>query len=335
MSSVPINSSEVLTFQQLRIDPQFAKMSYSALSCDKYLCVREVTDTHSNVVIVDLQQNNNVTRHKIKADTAVMHPSRNIIALRGANQLQVFDLNQRARLKSFVIPEGQTVNYWRWIDDETLAFVAGGSVFHWSLQPAQSAPTPIVQLQPVLTTGSMMNYQVSHDGQWLAISALVRENDQAVGKVQLYSRERSVSQVIDASVAGFASVGQFPVMIFASKTPGQMKLNIFPLGNTPAAQQFGKKQADLPMSPDAQDDLPLQLIISEKYSTAFLLTKLGYLYLVEYETPMVYVSARVSQSTFTQAALARDGGVIALSRMVASLRCLSMAAWSSSRSMRV
>ena len=309
--TVPINSTEVLSFQQLGIDPQFAKMSFSALSRDKYLCVREVTDADSNVAIVDLQQGNSLTRHKMKADTAVMHPSRNIIALKGANQLQVFDLNQRSRLKSFALPEGQTVNYWRWIDDETLAFVAGGNVFHWSLQPAQSAPVPIVQLHPALTTGSIMNYQVSHDGQWLAISALVRDGDQAVGKVQLYSKERAVSQVIDACVAGFAAVGSIPIMIFASKLPGQMKLNIFPLG--PQAAQIGKKSADLPMSADAQDDLPLQLIISEKYSTVFLFTKLGYLYLVEYETPMVYLSARVSQSTFTQAALARDGGVIALS----------------------
>ncbi|KAK8884028.1 Clathrin heavy chain 2 [Tritrichomonas musculus] len=311
--AVPLTSQEVLTFQQIGVDPQFANISNTALSQDKYLCIREVSDTDSFVVIVDLQNNNSVTKHKMKADTAVMHPSRNIIALRGASIIQVFDLNQKQRLNSFQLPEGQVVNYWKWIDEQTLAFVAGGSVFHWSIA-GQSNPMPVFQLQPQLASGSIMNYSVSHDQQWLAVSGLVREGDQPVGKVQLFSRERNVSQVIDAYAASFANVGPLPLLVFASKANGAMRLNIFPLGSTPAAQQFGKKYADLPMAPEAQDDLPLQLIISPHYSSAFLFTKLGYLYCVEIETPFVYISARVSQVPFTHAALARDGSVIALSR---------------------
>ncbi|OHT11249.1 Clathrin heavy chain 1 [Tritrichomonas foetus] len=250
----------------------------------------------------------------MKADTAVMHPSRNIIALRGASVLQVFDLNQRQRLKSFQLPEGQVVNYWKWTDEDTLAFVAGGSVYHWTLS-SQSNPVAIFPLQGQLASGSIMNYSVSHDQQWLAVSAIVREGDQTVGKVQLFSRERNVSQVIDDTfAASFANVGPLPLLVFASKANGVMRMNVFPLGATPAAQQFGKKFVDIPMAQDAQDDLPLQLIISSHYSTGFLFTKHGYLYLVEIETPFVYLSARVSQVPFTHAALARDGGVIALSR---------------------
>ena len=107
--SNPINSTEVLSFQQLNIDPQFSSISNTALSNDKWLCVREVTQTDSNVVIVDLQNGNNVTRHKMKADAAVMHPSKNVIALKGNNVIQIFDLGQRIKLKSFTLPEGVVV----------------------------------------------------------------------------------------------------------------------------------------------------------------------------------------------------------------------------------
>jgi clathrin heavy chain len=175
--AIPISTTEVLTFQQLGVDPQFASLSNSALSQDKWLCVREVTEAEANVVIVDLQGGNNVTRHKMKADAAVMHPTANIIALRGASALQVFDLNQRARLKSHQLPEGQLVQYWRWLDENTLAFVAGGGVFHWALEPPRSAPVPVFQLQPQLVSGDILHYSVSHDQQWLAVSALIRENE--------------------------------------------------------------------------------------------------------------------------------------------------------------
>ena len=237
--ALPITTSEVLTFQQIGVDPQFANISNTSLSQDKFLCIREVTDQDSFVVIVDLQANNNVTRHKMKADTAVMHPSKNIIALRGASVLQVFDLNQRQRLKSFQLPEGQVVNYWKWIDEDTLAFVAGGSVYHWQLS-SQANPVNVFQLQQQLASGTIMNYSVSHDQQWLAVSAIVREGDQTVGKNQLYSRERGASQVIDDTfAASFANVGSLPLLVFASKSNGAMRINVFSLGKTPAAQHFG------------------------------------------------------------------------------------------------
>jgi clathrin heavy chain len=311
--SNPINSTEVLSFQQLNMDPQFASISNTALSNDKWLCVREVTQTESNVVIIDLQNGNNVTRHKMKADAAVMHPTRNVIALRGSNVIQIFDLGQRAKLKSYALPEGVVVNYWRWIDDDTLAFVAGTGVFHWSLSVDQP-PVGIFQLQPAVSSGSVMNYCVSHDQQWLAVFALTREDNGApAGKIQLYSKERNMSQVIDAFTAGFAHAGDLPLLVFVTHNPTN-KVNIIPLGNSPSASQFGRRQFDLPTAPDAADDLPLQLVISPKYSTAFILTRMGFLYLVEVETPYCYLSARVSATSFIHASLCKDGSVLALTR---------------------
>jgi clathrin heavy chain len=80
--ALPIQSTEVTSFQQLGIDPALCNLSNTALSGDKWLCVREVTDTEANVVIVDIQGGCSVTRNKMKADSAVMHPSRDVIAHR-------------------------------------------------------------------------------------------------------------------------------------------------------------------------------------------------------------------------------------------------------------
>jgi clathrin heavy chain len=306
--ALPIVSADITTFQQLGIDPTLCNLSNTALSGDKWLCVRELTETEANVVIVDIQGGCSVTRNKMKADSAVMHPSRNVIALRGASVLQVFDMQQRARLKTFQLPDGQVVNYWRWIDEEALAFVAGSSVFHWSLNPPQANPVPAFQLQPPLGSGGIMNYAVAQDQQWCAIYALVRENDQTVGKVQLFSRQRNVSQVIDAYTPAFTLIGGLQTMVFVSKAPGSLKLNIFPIGGG------GQKRfADLPIAPDAGDDLPLQLVASPKYASAFVFTRAGFLYLIEYDSPFVFFCARVSQVPFTHASLSREGGVLALS----------------------
>ncbi|KAK8842459.1 hypothetical protein M9Y10_026046 [Tritrichomonas musculus] len=305
--TVPLSSQEILSFQQIGVDTKFANISSTFLSQDKYLCIREVTDTGKYIVIVDLQNDNNVTKLKIIADTAVMNPYHNIIAAEGNSSIQVFDLSKKQRLNSFQLPNGQNVNYLKWIDDQTLAFISDHSIYHWSIE-GQSSPNPIFKLQEQFQSGSIFNYSVSHDQQWIAISGKVREGF----KVQLFSRERNASQIINACTASFANVGSLPLLVSASKENGKILLNISPLGSTPAAQQFGQKFVDISMDPDLQDDLPLYLIFSKHFNSAFLFTKFGNLYCFEIETPFVYISKKVSQASVIHANLSRDGGAIAL-----------------------
>jgi len=91
-----------------------------------------------------------------------------------------------------------------------------------------------------------------------------------------------------------------------------MKLQVFPLDAQ--SQSFGNRKCDLPLAPDAQDDIPIHLVYSPRYNSAFVLTKDGYLYMIEIDTSCVYITARVSQTPFSHVSLARDGSVIALSR---------------------
>lgn len=55
------------------------------MSSDKFICVREGdgASTPKQVIIVDLNDVNNVMRRPISADSAIMHPDRKVIALKG------------------------------------------------------------------------------------------------------------------------------------------------------------------------------------------------------------------------------------------------------------
>jgi hypothetical protein len=46
--------------------------------------VREKVNEQNQVVIIDLADANNVLRRPITADSAIMHPSKKILALKGA-----------------------------------------------------------------------------------------------------------------------------------------------------------------------------------------------------------------------------------------------------------
>lgn len=95
------------------------------------------------MIIIDLKNNNNVTRRPIKADSAIMHWTKQIIALRAqARTLQIFDLEAKQKLKSATMNED--VVFWKWISERELGLVTDTAVYHWDIFDAtQAAPVEV------------------------------------------------------------------------------------------------------------------------------------------------------------------------------------------------
>jgi clathrin heavy chain len=110
------------------------------LESDSFICVREKKSESASpeVIIVDLKNGNNVTRRPIKADSAIMHWTKQIIALKAQSRtLQIFDLGQKAKLKSATMNED--VVFWKWISETTLGLITDTAVFHWDVFDASQA----------------------------------------------------------------------------------------------------------------------------------------------------------------------------------------------------
>jgi clathrin heavy chain len=107
--------------------------------------VREKKDeaAQPEVVIVDLKQANNVIRRPIKADSAIMHWTKQIIALKAqARTLQIFDLGAKAKLKSATMNED--VVFWKWFSETSLGLVTDTAVYHWDVfDPNQPSPVEV------------------------------------------------------------------------------------------------------------------------------------------------------------------------------------------------
>lgn len=53
------------------------------MESEKYVCIREKVGESNNVVIIDLADPTNIMKRPITADSAIMHPTTQVIALRG------------------------------------------------------------------------------------------------------------------------------------------------------------------------------------------------------------------------------------------------------------
>lgn len=102
---------------------------------EKYVCVRE-TGTANNVVIIDTASPNNPTRRPITADSAIVALSNKIVALKAwqegsGDNLQVFNLDTKAKLKTHLMPE--RVAFWTWLSDALIGIVTDKAVWHWNM----------------------------------------------------------------------------------------------------------------------------------------------------------------------------------------------------------
>lgn len=111
------------------------------------MCIREKKSeaAQPEVVIIELKNGNNITRRPIKADSAIMHWSRQVIALKAQSRtLQIFDLEQKKKLKSCTMNED--VQFWKWISETTIGLVTPTSVYHWDVyEPGQDAPVKVFE----------------------------------------------------------------------------------------------------------------------------------------------------------------------------------------------
>lgn len=86
-----------------------------------------------------------------------MHWTRQIIALKAQSRtLQIFDLEQKAKLKSATMNED--VVFWKWFNETTLGLVTDTAVYHWDVFDANQA-------QPVEVFKRHENLQVSRSCQ--------------------------------------------------------------------------------------------------------------------------------------------------------------------------
>lgn len=146
MAALPIKFQEVIQLTQAGIEQSSIGFNSCTLESDSFICVRQKLSEEATpeVIIINLKNNNDVTRRPIKADSALMHWTRHVIALK-ANQrtLQIFDLGQKLKLQSATMNED--IVFWKWISADSLGLVTDTSVYHWNAFGSSTSPIKVFE----------------------------------------------------------------------------------------------------------------------------------------------------------------------------------------------
>lgn len=320
---LPITFGEVLNLGTLGVNPDYVKFGTTTMESDKFVCVCEQVNGQASVVIVDMAAGNQVQRRPINAEAAIMNPVSKVIALRSENQLQIFNMELRAKMKSHLMTE--PVVFWRWVTVNTIALITASAVYHWSLD-GDSAPTKIFDRHANLGAGTqIISYEASPDNKWLLLVGIAQgDGGRIVGNMQLYSVEKKVSQVLNGHAGAFASMkppgrtDDAQVLVFAgTKGDTPQQLFIMEVGRDKDAPGgvFRLPPSPIPFAADAANDFPVSMLVSPSDDVIYMITKMGYLFLFDAHSGKPIYRARVSQDTvFVTALESKSKGMLGITR---------------------
>ena len=135
--------------------------------------------------------------------------------------LQIFNIETKQKVKSHV--NNEDIVFWKWITDTTLGMVTDTAVYHWSIADT-TTPQKVFDRHATLAGCQIINYRISADEKWMVLIGISGNSTnpsafKVKGSMQLYSRERGVSQPIEGHAAAFAEVKldghQHPTKLFA------------------------------------------------------------------------------------------------------------------------
>ncbi|KAJ9300960.1 hypothetical protein DTO271G3_2124 [Paecilomyces variotii] len=322
MAPLPIKFTELLQLTSADIAPASIGFNSCTLESDHFVCVRQKLNEADKpqVIIINLKNNNEIIRRPINADSAIMHWNRNIIALRQARTIQTFDLTAKQKLKSATMNED--IVYWKWISETTIGLVTDNSVYHWDVFDAtQGNPVKIFERLPNLNGCQIINYRVNDDEKWMVVVGISQQQGRVVGSMQLFSRERGISQFIEGHAAAFATINvegsplPHKLFTFAVRTPAGAKLQIAEIDHQEPNPRFQKKAVEVFFPTEAVNDFPVAMQVSRKYDIVYLVTKYGFIHLYDLETGTCIFMNRISSETiFTTAPDSDSAGLVGVNR---------------------
>jgi len=321
--ALPIKFTELLQLPNIGVQSGSIGFNSCTLESDSFICVREKKDEASSpeVIIVDLKNGNNVIRRPIKADSAIMHWTKQIIALKAqARTLQIFDLGQKQKLKSATMNED--VVFWKWFSETSLGLVTDTAVYHWDVfDPTQAQPVEVFKRNQNLAGCQIINYRVSDDGKWMVVVGITQQQGRVVGAMQLYSRDRGISQAIEGHAAAFGTLrlegapADTKVFTFSVRTATGAKLHIVEVDHQASNPVFAKKAVDVYFPAEAVNDFPVAMQVSQKYSVIYLVTKYGFIHLYDLESGTCIFMNRISSETiFITAPDSESAGIVGVNR---------------------
>ena len=307
---LPVQMKEITNLLQHGFDASLIKHGTLTFESDKYICAKEVDPQgNANVIVCDVTKNFEFSKRKmLKAEGVMMHPTRNVMAVRAKNDqnslmIQVYDLDAKSKLKDLTV--NYDVTFWTWINNSIIGLVSPSSVFLLSIDDMNSPAKKVFDRQGALANSNVfvMRLKASDNLQWFTLSGIsASQNAQGqkmvVGFIQLFNTQQNASQPIEGFCPCFGNVKCLDdtpcnLLSFVDKKANNNQYKIIVSDISPVKRV--KVSADVAMTAD--NDFPVLMDFVENYGVLFLATNSGNLYVYEVSKGVLIFRCKISEDS--------------------------------------
>ncbi|KAK9949589.1 hypothetical protein M0R45_005106 [Rubus argutus] len=277
----PITIKEVFNLTRFKIDKKFINSTHVTIGSDKYICVRETTP--GNIVLIDVtgKQTKPASRINIEADSALVNPNSEFLAVKGHNVLlpniplpklrvemnfKILSMDGN-KLKSHMMPE--QIVFWKWITPNILGLVTRTEIYHWSIEGEKPPLKMFNRPCRKLSNNDIIDYHFEPSQRLLVLNKTVRRAaEKALPPAGRTLQFFNVEYCKPPKKAATSAQNH-------NKVPKQKKLSLL-LSLTSTAQQGNPS--------DCVHDHPIAMQMSHKNMLILVITKLGQLFVYDLET---------------------------------------------------
>ncbi|KAA6386102.1 MAG: putative Clathrin heavy chain 1 [Streblomastix strix] len=193
----PIKKRTLMDLTKIVSDPSLISFSQTSLQSETALCCQNLISGEKTVTQLNPRNPTFRAQNRMAAELVVPHPKKNILAVKGGQLLQIYDLDLQAKLKSTKMTEN--IEYMKWVDEKTLVLVSSTNVYEWGLDSESNPEVLFIRLSQ-LAGWNISNFRTDGKRVWclLLASSVDPQSEKLIGSMQIYNREKKMSQYVPA-----------------------------------------------------------------------------------------------------------------------------------------
>lgn len=274
--SNPIRFQEGVKLSQKGVDQTSFKSDCLSIQSDSFITIRENLADGTKLTIVDLPNGSSIQRFPATgADGALMHPLREMVAIRAGQTIQLLDIVGKQLVKSTQVPE--PIVYWTWINETTIGMVSETSVYHWTVN--NPSPQLVFARLPQMAGMKITSYSTNPEMTWCILVGIGVENNMIIGRSQFFSVEMNAPQQLNAMAATFCKIGSadgpIDVLAFVERDESN-QLRLIMIQTTTGNRTYEPKKIPITLrGPNADKDFPLSIEFNKRFEMITIFSKFG------------------------------------------------------------
>ncbi|CAD2113784.1 clathrin heavy chain, putative [Plasmodium vinckei] len=336
-SNSPLSVTLVDNLASYNIQNESFRLGNVAIEGDKFICVKENVNDNTQVVVINLYNQISIRKY-MKADSVIIHPNDPILALRGSIKnantifLQVFNIETKEKICSLNLNEH--INYWKWINNDTIAIVCEKNVYHWNIDmyntkknKENNVLTKVFEKAQIFidNNSQILYYGTDKEMKWCILCGIsTQDQGKSIdGHMQLYSCEKKLHQIIEGFIGCFGSFifdnwDTKPLFCFIEKkkNSSMSRLHLMDIYNSKTEGSTPYKIVkEINLINDTLNDFPIYISINTLQGVIYVITKCSYVYIFDESTLTEIVREKISDDNIFICCDNKNGeGVIAVNK---------------------